>query len=64
MWTYRVGSGTDYGLFSDVSVQRVTADRCGIFGTYFAYVDGAEMVDTSAADTNHALDFRACKICF
>lgn len=46
---------------SDVSVQRVTADRCGIFGTYFAYVDGAEMVDTSAADTNHALDFRACK---
>lgn len=46
---------------SDVSVQRVTADRCGVFGTYFAYVDGAEMVDTSAANTNHALDFRACK---
>lgn len=44
---------------SNVTVERVTADRCGVFGTYFAYVDGAKMVDTSATNTNHALDFRA-----
>lgn len=44
---------------SNVDVRRVTADRCGVFGTYFAYVNGAEMTDTSATGTNHALDFRA-----
>ncbi len=44
-----------------VTVQRVTADRCGVFGTYFAYVNGASMTDTAAAETNHALDFRASK---
>ena len=43
----------------DVTVERVTADRCGVFGAYFAYVSGATMTDTSAANTNHALDFRA-----
>lgn len=43
----------------DVTVERVTADRCGVFGTYFAYVNGAMMTDTGAAGTNHALDFRA-----
>lgn len=45
----------------NVTVERVTADRCGVFGTYFAYVNGAVMTDTSATNTNHALDFRASK---
>lgn len=46
---------------NDVTVEGVRADRCGVFGTYFAYVDGAVMRNTSADQTNHALDFRASR---
>lgn len=46
---------------NDVTVEGVRADRSGVFGTYFAYVDGAVMRNTSADQTNHALDFRASR---
>lgn len=56
-------SDTSMGLIvaycDNVTVSKVRADRCGIFGTYFVFVNGAVMTDTTTANTNHGLDFRA-----
>lgn len=58
-------SDTSMGLIvaycDDVTVTGVTADGCGVFGSYFAYVNGAVMTDTTTTQTNHGLDFRASR---
>ena len=44
----------------DVLVENVTADRCGIFGTYVAFVEDGTLRNVRVQGTNHGIDTRAC----
>ena len=43
----------------NVVLDHVTADRCGIFGTYVAFAEGGMFQNVTAQGTNHGLDTRA-----
>lgn len=43
---------------SDVTVRGATADRCGIFGIYLAYVRDAAVLNAHCGETNHGIDIR------
>ncbi len=42
----------------NVQVVDSTADRCGLFGIYLAYLDGGVMKRVQVTQTNHGLDLR------
>ena len=43
----------------NVVLDHVTADRCGIFGTYVAFAEGGEIRNVTVRQTNHGIDTRA-----
>ena len=43
----------------NVLLDHVTADRCGIFGTYVAFAEGGTIKDVIVRGTNHGIDTRA-----
>lgn len=43
----------------NVALNHVTADRCGIFGTYVAFAQGGEIRNVTVRETNHGIDTRA-----
>ncbi|MDD3212153.1 MAG: right-handed parallel beta-helix repeat-containing protein [Eubacteriales bacterium] len=45
----------------DVVLDHVTADRCGIFGTYVAFAEGGTIKDVTVSGTNHGIDTRASR---
>ncbi len=45
----------------NVELDHVTADRCGIFGTYVAFAEGGSFCNVTVHDTNHGIDTRASK---
>lgn len=44
----------------NVTLDHVTADRCGIFGTYIACCEGGTLSHVQTHFTNHGIDTRAC----
>ena len=44
---------------TNVQVNNLTADRCGIFGIYLAYIAGGIVKDVSCSESNHGIDIRA-----
>lgn len=57
-------SGSSMGLeivhSKNVTLDHVTADRCGIFGTYVACCEGGTFNQVQSRFTNHGIDTRAC----
>ena len=43
----------------NVVLDHVTADRCGIFGTYVAFAEGGRFQNVTVRETNHGMDTRA-----
>ncbi len=43
----------------NVVLDNVTADRCGIFGTYVAFAEGGTLRNITVRGTNHGIDTRA-----
>ena len=43
----------------NVVLENVTADRCGVFGTYVAFAEGGRFTNVAVRDTNHGMDTRA-----
>ncbi|MDD3334412.1 MAG: right-handed parallel beta-helix repeat-containing protein [Eubacteriales bacterium] len=46
---------------SNVVLDHVTADRCGIFGTYVAFAEGGSFRYVTVRGTNHGIDTRASR---
>ena len=44
---------------SNVQVEQVTADRCGLFGIYLAYVEMGSVEKVTCRGSNHGIDLRA-----
>ena len=45
----------------NVALDHVTADRCGIFGTYVAFAEGGSFDHVTVRGTNHGIDTRASR---
>lgn len=43
----------------NVVLDHVTADRCGIFGTYVAFAEGGRLQNVTVRGSNHGIDTRA-----
>lgn len=41
-----------------VEMRNTTADACGLFGVYLAYIDGGKLENVRVSNTNHGIDMR------
>ena len=53
--------GVELAYCSNVQMDTVTADRCGIFGVYLAHCSQGSLENITCTETNHGIDVRACK---
>lgn len=50
--------GLEIARSRNVTLENVSADRCGIFGTYLVFVQGAALRNVHVEQTNHGIDIR------
>ncbi len=50
--------GLEIARSKNVTLENVSADRCGIFGTYLVFVQGAVLRNVHVEQTNHGIDIR------
>ena len=50
--------GLEIARSRNVTLENVSADRCGIFGTYLVFVQGAVLRNVHVEQTNHGIDIR------